>query len=479
MKVSFGTGPLTLAALAERCRAKLTAPDQATVRVTALCTDSRETDGQTAFLTLPGEKDDGEAHIAEAAARGCPCVICTHLSETPVAAIQTPDRLQALLRLAKSVREEVNPHCVAVTGSAGKTTTKEFISSVLSQKGSVFKTPGNHNSLVGLPLALLALRPGTEWAVLEMGMNQAGEIGALSQTVMPDLAIITNIGNAHIGRLGSRYGILQAKLEIFSGLRQNGVFLLNADDEFLRRSAGKNFRTISLSANGRKADFSAKNIRVELQKTMFDLTWRGGVETDLCLPVAGRQFVTAALFACAVGVYAGASPEAIRRGLAEAKPGKLRQQISVCGGVTLIEDCYNASPEAMEAALDFLDLCCQGKGRRGIAVLGDMLELGSESERLHYQVGKRFAGGRAELLFTIGKESEAIARGARQNGVSSRQIKENPDPNDLSGLIQTLQTVIRPGDVILIKASRKLAAERVGSALKNFLEKRGQGPCGI
>lgn len=477
MKVSFGIGPLTLSELAKRCQATLTTPEKANFRVSALCTDSREADGQTAFLTLPGEKDDGEAHIAEAAARGCPCIICTNVPETTGCFIQTPDRIQALLRLAETIRQEVAPHCVAVTGSAGKTTAKEFISSVLSQKGSTFKTLGNHNSLVGLPLSLLELKPGTEWAVLEMGMNHKGEIGALSKIVSPDLAAITNIGNAHVGMLGSQYDILQAKLEILSGLQQNGVFLLNVDDEFLRRSVGKNFRTISLSANGRKADFSAKNIRVELHKTIFDLNWRGGVETDLCLPVMGKQFVTAALFAYAAGIYAGVSPEAIRRGLAVANPGKLRQQISVCGGVTLIEDCYNASPESMAAALDSLDLLCQTQESRGIAILGDMLELGSESERLHYQVGKRFACGNAELLFTIGKQSERIALGARQNGVFSDQIYQNPDPNDLSGLLNELKTVVRPGDVILIKASRRIAAERVGSALKDFLEKGGQGPC--
>lgn len=478
MKVTFGIGPLTLMELSARMNGVLKAPEKSKLRVRALCTDSREVDFQTAFLTLPGEKDDGEAHIAEAVARGCPCVICTPNAQPPACAVQTADRIGSLLRLARSIREEVDPHCVAVTGSTGKTTAKEFLSAVLSQKFSTFKTAGNHNSLIGLPLSLLELKPKTEWAVLEMGMNKKGEIEALSRVALPDLAAITNVGRAHIGMLGSQFDILQAKLEILSGLRPNGIFLLNADDEFLVRSVGKNFRTISLSANGRNADFSAKNIRVELQKTIFDFSWRGGVETDLCLPVMGRQFVSAALLACAVGVYAGVSPEEIRKGLSKATPGKFRQQISICGSVTLIEDCYNASPESMAAALDLLDLLCKGEGTRGIAVLGDMLELGSESERLHYRIGKRFAAGNGALLFTIGNESEQIALGARRNGVSSGCVFQNPDPNDLSGLIETLEKTIRPGDVILIKASRRIAAERVGSALKDFLKKEGgQGPC--
>ena len=477
MKITLGSGPVTLAELAARCNGRLTNSANRQMPVRQICTDSREVDKNTVFWTLPGKKDDGEAHIAEAVACGCPCVVCTtDLSKQQICAIQTSDRIRALLRLAGSALEAINPQCVAVTGSAGKTTTKEFISAVLSQAKKTFKSPQNHNSLIGLPLSLLEMEPQTEWAVLEMGMNQKGEIKALSDLVMPEIAAITNIGKAHIGLLGSQYDILQAKLEIFSGLRPNGIFLLNIDDPFLSASAGKNFRTISLSANGRKADFSAKNIRVEPQKTIFDLTWRGGEETDLEIHLSGKQFVYAALFAYATGIYAGVSPEAIRRGLARANPGGLRQAISVCQGVTIIEDCYNASPESMRAALETLDCFC-AQGGRGIAVLGDMLELGVQSERLHFQVGECFAKGKAQLLFTIGKESRQIALGAIANGVPANLVFQNPNPGDLSSLIAALQSTVRQGDVVLIKASRGIAAERVGSALKNFFGKRGQGPC--
>ncbi|MBE6529559.1 MAG: UDP-N-acetylmuramoyl-tripeptide--D-alanyl-D-alanine ligase [Ruminococcaceae bacterium] len=477
MKVTLGSGSVTLEEFAKLCNGNLIDKAKAKMRVEAICTDSREADSKTVFWTLPGKKDDGEAHLSEAQARGCPCIICTPKAKSSVNKIETSDRQQSLYDFARSVLESVNPHRVAVTGSAGKTTTKEFLFSVLSQSAKVFKTSGNHNSTVGLPLSLLEMRPKTDWAVLEMGMNARGEIQALSELVTPDIAAITNIGSAHIGLLGSQNEILQAKLEILSGMRQNGIFLLNLDDSFLSASVGKNFRTISLSANGRKADFSAKNIRVEPQKTIFDLIWRGGAEKDVELNLPGKQFVYAALFAYAAGVYAGVSTDGIRRGLAEANPGNLRQSISVYHGVTLIEDCYNASPESVIAALETLDLFCRGNGNRGIAVLGDMLELGKESERLHRKIGKRFAKGFAERLYTIGKESEQIALSAAENGVSPDQIFQNPDPTDLSELIAELQLTIKPGDVILIKASRGIAAERVGSALKNFLGKRGQEPC--
>lgn len=477
MKVTLGSGPVTLEELANSCGGNLSDPTKAQTRVEAVCTDSREVDPKTVFWTLPGKNDDGEAHLSEAQARGCPCAVCTSKATASVCKIETPDRLQSLYDLAKLILKSVNPHRVAVTGSAGKTTTKEFLFSVLSPSAKTFKTPGNHNSTVGLPLSLLELQPDAEWAVLEMGMNARGEIKALSELAKPDVAMITNIGSAHIGRLGSRYEILQAKLEILSGLRQNGVFLLNLDDPFLSASVGKNYRTISLSANGRKADFSAKNIRVEPQKTIFDLIWRGGEERDIELNLSGKPFVSAALFAFATGVFAGISPEGILCGLAKANPGELRQAVSTCQGVTIIEDCYNASPESVFAALETLDRFCREEGKRGLAVLGDMLELGEESDRLHRSVGKRFAKGCAERLFTIGKESEKIALSAAENGVLQDQIFQNPDPTDLSGLIAELQSTVRPGDVILIKASRGIAAERVGSALKDFLGKRGQEPC--
>ncbi len=257
MKVSLGSGPITLSELADLCGGVLNTPQSSRICVEAVCTDSREADSKTLFWTLPGKKDDGEAHLAQAVALGCPCAVCSPNAEPITGTIQVRDRVQALLHLAKTVRAQVNPHCVAVTGSAGKTTTKEFLSAVLSQTKPTFKTIGNHNSLVGLPLSLLEMKPKTEWAVLEMGMNAKGEIKALSTLAEPDVAMITNIGKAHIGLLGSQYDILQAKLEILSGLRPNGIFLLNADDPFLSAAVGKNFRRISLSANGRKADFSA------------------------------------------------------------------------------------------------------------------------------------------------------------------------------------------------------------------------------
>lgn len=471
MKITFGTGAVNARQLADACGGTLFAGSDPNLTVCGLCTDSAEADPETAFLALRGKRTDGHCYIADAIRAGCRCVICEGTAMPVGTVIRVSDSAFALLRLANTVRHRGTFRTVAVTGSVGKTTTKDMIAEVLSRAYHTFGTSGNHNSTVGMPLSMLEMSLDTDWAVLEMGMNASGEIEKLSLAAEPDIAVITNIGTAHIGMLGSRENILRAKLEVLSGLRAGGVFLRNADDELLAAADGKNFRTFSVSAKGRKADLSANNIRVEPERTFFDLILSDGEWKDLCVPATGAHNVYAALFAVAVGRLAGVSPEEIRTGLLSYRPPKLRQMRTVIAGVTLIEDCYNASPESMTAALDVLNVLCASSERRGIAVLGDMLELGDRSDDLHRAIGARFAKGRAELLFTIGKGGSKIAEGAIENGVLPERVVENPDVGDIENTIAALCGTVRAGDVILIKASRAVAAERVGSALKNFLKK--------
>lgn len=471
MKTRFGMGAVSAAQLANDCGGVLLSNSDPSISVCALATDSSEVDAHTAFLALRGKRTDGHGFIPNAVGAGCRVVISEKAVEGVDAVILVQNSETALLRLANTVRRRQNFHAVAITGSVGKTTTKNMVASVLSESFETFKTAGNHNSTVGMPLSLLGALPKTEWAVVEMGMNSLGEIERLSRCAEPEIAIITNIGTAHIGMLGSREKILQAKSEIFSGLRSDGLFIRNIDDELLTAEIGKTFRSISVSAHGKKADFSAKNIRVEPERTRFDLLWSNGLEKDLCIRVAGAHQVYAALFAFAVGISAGISPEKIRQGLFLNQQDELRQTRTVIFGVTLIEDCYNASPESMTAALDVLDTLCSSSDSRGIAVLGDMLELGEQSDALHRAVGHRFSTGRADLLFTIGQGGAKIAQGAHDGGVPADRIFENRDREDLNATVEALCRTVRRGDVVLIKASRAVAAERVGSALKNFLTK--------
>ena len=471
MKTAFANGKISLASLARGLGGTLRAGANASQTfVCGLCTDSAEVDPQTAFVALRGKRTDGHLFLPNAIAAGCRCVVCEHAPALSGAAvIEVPDSEKAIASLAAHRRREVGCRVVGVTGSVGKTTTKEMIFSVLSRKFHVFATEGNHNSTVGMPLSLIGMPNNAEWAVLEMGMNALGEIERLSRCAEPDIALITNIGAAHLGMLGSRENILRAKLEILSGLRENGLFLRNADEEYPIARDGKNFRTISVSRKGRKADFSANNIRVESERTRFDLCWAGGMERDLCIRVAGAHHVSAALFAFAVGIAAGVAPEAIRAGLFAFETNGLRQKRTEIAGVTLIEDCYNASPESMNAALDVLDALCASSGRRGIAVLGEMRELGRESEELHRRVGERFAAGNAELLFALGQGGSAIAEGALEAGVSESRVHRTEKTDDLTAAAALLCETVRRGDIVWIKASRAVAAERMGSALKQFL----------
>lgn len=469
MKIRFGTGAIRASSLASLCGGLWYPANLPDPLIRGLCTDSAEADPETAFVALRGKRTDGHRFLPEALANGAPCVICETSGSTP--AIRVTSCESALLQLASHARKENGSHVVAVTGSVGKTTTKDLIAQVLSREKPTFRTAGNHNSLIGMPLSMLEMPAGTDWAVLEMGMNAPGEIRRLSLAAAPEITLITNIGTAHIGAFGSRERIFAAKAEIFAGLCPNGLFLKNADDDLLSSVSGKNFRTLSLSRKGRKADFSAKNIRVEPDRTFFDLEWYGGRESDLCLRVAGAHNVYAALFAFAVGIIAGISPDGIREGLLSYQTDALRQRRTEIAGVTLIEDCYNASPESMTAALDLLDALCADRRHRAIAVLGDMRELGAMSAPLHHTIGERVADSCTDLLFTLGKEGSEIAAGARNSGKFAGRICENRDLNDLSDFIRKLCGEVRRGDVVLIKASRAVAAERVGSALKNFLQR--------
>ena len=478
MKVEFSF-KMHAGSLAEMCNGQLwkTSSDPALL-VYGLCTDSREADRYTAFVALHGERADGHNYIPDAIRAGCRCVICEQSTEeieqAGVTAIVVKDTELALATLAESFRNSFGGKVVAVTGSVGKTTTKDMIWAVLNESFKTYRTAGNHNSLIGMPLSVTEIPKDSEWAVLELGMNHKGEIERLAVACKPDYGIITSIGSAHLENFNDREGICRAKLEILCGLKSGGTLLLNGDEPLLQNIGGKSYRTVYVSVEGRKADFSAKNIRVETEQTLFDVEWSGGVTLDLSIPVMGKHNVYAALFAFAIGTISGMSPEEIRTGLSRFEPASLHQTRTECSGVTIIEDCYNASPESMNAALDVLETYCAKTGKRGIAVLGDMLELGNESATLHRSVGAHLAGCGVDLLFTVGQGGNQIALGARQNGIPLSRISQNPDRGDLARTVDALRTAVRPGDAILVKASRALHAEDIGTALKAYLRSGDQ-----
>ena len=474
MKTKFSIGAVSAGMLAKMCGGVLREGSDPTAQTDGICTDSREADAHTVFAALRGEKVDGHNFIPQVLAAGCRCVICEQSSEELEAAgasvIVVKDSEMALAYLAGSFRNLLRARTVAVTGSVGKTTTKDMIYQVLSKRHQTYRTAGNHNSLVGMPLSVTEIPTETEWAVLEMGMSGFGEIERLSVVAQPDYAVITNIGTAHLEMLGTRENICRAKLEVLCGLKTGGTLLLNGDEPLLANIGGKSYHTVYVSAEGKKADFSAKNIRVETERTLFDLVWKGGEERDVCLRMMGKHNVYAALFAFAIGTMSGMSPDEIRAGLLSYQPEGIRQNRVECAGVTIFEDCYNASPESMIAAIDVLDAYCSRTGKRGIAVLGDMLELGFDGPALHRKVGTHLAQSSVNYLFTVGRLGNQIALGARQKGMPSARISQNPAVEAPEETVSALKNVVRPGDAVLFKASRAVGEERLISALKEYLQ---------
>lgn len=473
MRTYFSIHPQTAFHLAEMCGGMLRREQTGTISVRAICTDSREANSDTVFVAIRGEHSDGHQYIAAALNNGCRCVLCEHsceeLERLEAAAIVVNDSELALAKLANAYQSYLNCKKIAVTGSVGKTTTKDLLASVLSAHARAYKTDGNHNSIIGMPMSMVEIGQDSRYAVLEMGMSDFGEIERMSISAEPDVAIITNIGTAHLGQLGSRENICRAKLEILSGLKDGGVLLLNGDEPLLKKIGGRSYHTVYVSLHRENADFFAKNISVESDKTLFDVCFHGTEWKQMCIRLVGKHNVYAALYAIAVGVMEHIPEEKIREGLLQYEPQGMRQHIYPVKGITVIEDCYNASPESVNAALDVLAEYSRRQGGRSVAVLGEMLELGEDSDSLHRAVGAHLARQGITLLALMGKGSNQIAVGARQERMRLEQISYIGSNTEPETAAQNLRAVLQDGDVVLFKASRAIGAEKVLSALKNIL----------
>ncbi len=473
MKIHFSIRQISFGTLARLCGGELFMTEASHAAVTHLCTDSREADPDTAFVALRGDRVDGHDYIPAAIANGCRCVICEHrtqaLADSGIAAIVVGDSELALSHLANAYRSYLSCKTVGITGSVGKTTTKDLVASVLSRAYPTCATPGNHNSLVGMPMSMLEITTDARYAVLEMGMSNFGEIERLSITACPQIAVITRIGSSHLSSMGNRENIARAKLEILSGLSHGGVLLLNGDDRYLENISGKSYRTLYVSTERENADFFADNIDITEEATVFDIIWNGGRINGVKLHLMGRHNVYAGLYAFAVGLISGMDPEAIREGLWSYRPSGLRQHVYPLGEMTVIEDCYNASPESMTAAVENLACLGRQKKARTVAILGDMKDLGQESPDLHRSVGSCVAAHGIDLLFTLGKGGRQITVGARQGGMHKEQLHHTPDERELEKCAAAVLACLRPGDLILCKASRAVGAERILEIIKQSL----------
>ena len=418
--------------------------------------DTRNLQPGQLFIALQGVRD-GHDYIPAAIAKGAAAVLCSRkVGDYP--AILVKDPRTALGDIAREALKRIGAKVVAVTGSVGKSTTKEMIAAVLSGTFRVSKTPANHNNDIGMPMAVLDMPEDTEVAVLEMGMNHFREIAYLSCIAHPDVAVIINVGTAHIEFLGTQQGIRQAKLEILEGMTPQGMLLLNGDDTMLRCLDVTPKQRITYFGASEGCDVRAQDIGQKDGVLRFTVE-AGRLTFPVEMKLEGEHYVADALAAVTVGLKLGVHPDKIRQQLDAFQNMSGRQEIFEAKGCTIINDCYNAGPESMAAALNVLG----NRPGRHSAVLGDMLELGDCAQAEHYKIG-RIAAEKADMVFAFGPHAGRVLDGTITGGMPENMGRAFDSREDL---ITALRRAVKPGDVILFKGSHGMHLEKV---LEAFLK---------
>ncbi len=423
--------------------------------------DSRLVQPGWLFVALPGERTDGHAHVADAIERGAAAILVTRPMPLPpadVTLIRVVDGLTALAAVAGGWRRRFDPIVVGVTGSIAKTSTKEAVAAVLARRFTTLRSEGNRNNEVGLPLTVLDLGPEHEAVVLEMGMYAGGEIADLARVARPSIGVVTAVQAVHLSRIGSLDAIERAKGELLEALPPDGTAILNADDPIVRRMGARTAARVLTYGFAAEADVSAAAmISAGTAGMTFTLQTPRGT-ADVTIPALGRLSVHNALAGTAVGLAAGMTVPEIVAGLRDGWSAPHRVQLVRTGGLTLLDDTYNASPGSVAAALDVL----AGLPGRRIAVLGEMLELGDDHEDGHRAVGLA-AAAVVDRLVVIGDGASDIADGARDAGLDPTRIASMPDAE---AALDHLRSRLRDGDVVLVKASRGIALEHLVDALR-------------
>ncbi len=454
---------MTLAQIAHACDGRLYGEDPG-YEVAGVAIDSRKIEKDYLFIATVGERVDGHSFIPEVYGKGALAVLCEKAPDAPKGPyILVDNSFEALKSIAKWYRMQLGIKVVGITGSVGKTSTKEFISSVLSQKYRVLKTEGNYNNEIGLPLTILNIRKQHEIAVLEMGISDFGEMHRLSEIAKPDICVITNIGQSHLENLGSREGILKAKTEIFDFMSENGRVCINGDDDMLTTiSEVKGMRPVRFGL-GPDNDVTASGIAARGLRGSSCTVRIGYKSFPVEIPLPGDHMILNALAATAVGTLLDMAIHEISAGIASVKPIGGRSNILYRERWTIIDDCYNANPVSMKAALDLLGTA----DTRKVAVLGDMGELGENEKALHRETGEYAVTSQADLLICVGSLSLHMYEGA-----ISRLEKLQHGPADgilyyatREELIKALPGLLKQGDTLLVKASHFMGFEEIVKSL--------------
>ena len=423
------------------------------------CKDTRTIEKDDIYVGFNGEKFDGSAFYREALLKGAKgCIINEFENIEKVEdkfIIVVKDTVQAIGKIAELKRSMYDIPVVAITGSVGKTSTKDMIYSVVSQKFKTLKTQGNMNNEIGLPFTILGLKD-EEALVVEMGMNHFGELSRLTNIAKPSIAVITNVGTAHIGNLGSRENILKAKLEILEGLQEKGRVVINNDNDLLHRWNGEqNKYKVETFGIKNKSKNMAENIQYRENGSSYIFE-----NEEIEVPVGGEAFVYNSLAAISVGKILKIDIEKIKRGIETFELSKMRLDvIKSKNGYTIINDCYNANYDSMKSALEYLGKIAD---KRKIAVLGDMLELGEFSNTLHEKVGEEVIKNNVDVLITVGKEARNIANVAKNKKIEIYEFESNQDA------ISKLKKIIKKEDTILVKASNSMNFKEIVNAFKDM-----------
>jgi len=452
--------PISAGSMAEAMHGRVIAGDPAAAP-TGFSIDSRSIATGQAFFAIVAERN-GHAFAADAARRGASAVVVSEAVDAaalaPAAVVQVAETTRALQDLARAVRRQSGARVVAITGSAGKTTTKETVAAFLEGMFSVAKNPGNLNNHLGLPLSLLELRHGADVAVMELGMNHAGEIRVLVGIAEPDIRVWTNAGDAHIGYFGSVDAIADAKAEILEGATASSVFVANADDtRVMARTAGFPGRVITFGTS-EGADVKATDIvDLGLAGTQCRLVSRLG-ERPLHVPLLGRGNLANVLCAAAVATELGVPLDRVVARAATLTPALRRGEVRTLGnGVMVVDDSYNSSPSALLRALEMLSV--HRLARRRVAVLGEMLELGERALELHEACGRAAAAAHLDLLVTVGGDAaRALGQAAVAAGLDAATVRHVPTSTEAADVAAAC---VEPGDVVLVKGSRGVRTELV------------------
>ncbi len=450
--------PLSLATIAAMAGGTL-AQGVSDTLVSAVATDTRAMAADALFIALRGDSFDGHEFAAAAAGSGAVALMVEASSmkgpwPSATGVITVDDTLLGLQSLAAAYRRELNPRVVAITGSNGKTTAKEFTRAVLSARFQVHATRGNFNNHIGLPLTMLSQEPGQTHGVYELGMNHPGEIASLAGLARPDIAMVTTMGGAHIEFFGTRRAIAEEKMALFSALSPEGVAVINLESDFadlaMERAPG---RVVTVGI--KRGDIQAREIGPLADGRMRFTLVIGGEEFSVCLPVPGKHMVQNALLALAVGWIEGVPAADAAAALETGRLAGGRLQVKGWRGATLIDDTYNANPDSMKAALN--TLAAQPSNARRIAILGGMGELGEHSDQGHEEVGRHAASLGLDVIATVGVRAERIARAAGPKALVF---------TDHASCARWLEQTLETGDVVLLKGSRGSAMEKVLQALE-------------